>query len=175
MESKLAPDIVYWEMEPGERPVWHGRPEVLPYIQAMTRWGRALMGLPFVAVGSVLVPIAFPLGGLFVLVGCGMLGVPVWNWLKARNTIYVVTNCRLIVMEHVLRQNVMSYPADTIEHVERRESRDGSGSLVFSRTVTPVRWEVDYDHSMVEEKGFFGIRDVGTAWQLVMNLKNRAG
>ena len=134
-----------------------------------------MMGLPFVAVGSVLVPIAFPLGGLFVLVGCGMLGVPVWNWLKARNTIYVVTNCRLIVMEHVLRQNVMSYPADTIEHVERRESRDGSGSLVFSRTVTPVRWEVDYDHSMVEEKGFFGIRDVGTAWQLVMNLKNRAG
>jgi hypothetical protein len=133
------------------------------------------MGIPFTTVGLILVPVAYPIGLLFMVVGCGMLGIPGWNWLKARNTIYVITNLRLIVIEHVLRQNVKSYPAGSIDRVERRESRNGTGSVVFDRTVTSVRREDGYDHSMVEEKGFFGIRDVGTVWQLVMNLKNRAG
>ena len=170
-----APDEVYWELEPGERPVWCDRPEAGPYVSATTRWGRTLMGLPFVAVGAVLLPVTYPLGILFVLVGSGMLGTPVWNWLKARNTIYVITNLRLIVIEHVLVQKVASYPAASIGKLERRVNRGGGGSLVFSRSVTSVRREDGYDHSMVEEKGFFGIRDVGSVWQIVMRLKNRAG
>lgn len=169
-----VPDSVYWELEPGERPAWCGRPEIGPYMAATTRWGRVLMGVPFAAMGLVLAPVTYAVGLLFVAVGCGMLGVPVWNWLKARNTIYVVTNLRLIVIEHVLRQQVASYPANSIDRVERRESRDGTGSLVFERIVTSVRREDGYDHSMAEEKGFFGIRDVGVAWRFVMNLKNRA-
>ena len=132
------------------------------------------MGVPFAAVGSVLVPVTYPIGLLFVLTGCVMLAAPVWNCLKARNTIYVVTNFRLIVIEHVLRQTVTSYPAKSIGRVERRERRNGTGSLVFDRTVTSVRREDGYDHSMVEEKGFFGIRNVGAVWRIVMNLKNRA-
>jgi len=132
------------------------------------------MGVPFVTVGSVLVPVTYPIGLLFVLTGCVMLAAPVWNWLKARNTIYVVTNHRLIVIEHVLRQTVTSYPAKSIDLVERRERRNGTGSLVFCRTVTSVRREDGYDHSTVDEKGFFGIRNVGAVWRIVMNLKNRA-
>ncbi len=173
LEEIRAPDAVYWELEPGERPVWYGRPEIAPYVSTTTPWGRVLMGLPFVAVGSILVPVAFPLGGLFVLVGCGMLGTPVWKLLNARNTIYAVTNRRLMVIEHVIRQKVTSYPAQSIGFLERRERRGGAGSLVFARTETSVRREDGYDHSVVDEKGFFGIRDVGTAWQIVMNLKNQ--
>lgn len=172
-EEIRAPDAVYWELEPGERPVWYGRPEIAPYVSITTPWGRVLMGLPFVAVGSVLVPVAFPLGGLFVLVGCGMLGTPAWKLLKARHTIYTVTNRRLMVIEHVIRQKVTSYPAQSIVFVERRERRGGAGSLVFARSETSVRREDGYDQSIVEEKGFFGIRDVGTVWRIVMDLKNR--
>ena len=141
-EEIRAPDAVYWELEPGERPVWYGRPEIAPYVSITTPWGRVLMGLPFVAVGSVLVPVAFPLG-------------------------------RLMVIEHVIRQKVTSYPAQSIVFVERRERRGGAGSLVFARSETSVRREDGYDHSIVEEKGFFGIRDVGTVWRIVMDLKNR--
>lgn len=132
------------------------------------------MGIPFTVMGSVLVPVTYAIGLLFVLTGCVMLAAPAWNWMKARNTIYVVTNLRLVVIEHVLGQKVTSFPAKSIDRVERREHRNGTGSLVFDRTVTSVRREDGYDHSMVEEKGFFGIRDVGAVWRIVMSLKNRA-
>jgi hypothetical protein len=173
-EIVAAPDAVYWELEPGERPVWHGRPNAAAFVATTTRWGRTFMGLPFVAVGFILTPIAHPLGILFVLVGGGMLAAPLWNWLKARNTIYVVTNHRIMVIEHVLRQSVASFAADSIGRVERRQSHRGCGSLVFCRIETRVNREDGYNHSMVEEKGFFGLRDVGAAWQVVMNLKNRS-
>lgn len=130
------------------------------------------MGVPFVVVGGVLLPVTFALGALFILVGGYLLGTPMWNWLKARNTIYVVTNLRLIVLEQVLSQNVMSYPAARIGRVERRIGRGGIGSLVFERNVTSVRREDGYDHSLVEERGFFGIRDAADVWRVVMDLKN---
>ena len=173
MNPNQITDIVYWEMEPGEKPAWFGRPETLPYIGATTRLGWVLMGVPFAVVGSVLIPVAIPFGVLFVATGISMLGSPVWNYLKARNTIYVVTNRRLVVIEHVLRRSVASLQGKSIEKVERRENRCGIGTLVFSRVEMRVRREDGYNHSLVEEKGFFGIRNVGEVWRLVMNLKNQ--
>jgi len=164
---------VYWEMESGEQPVWFGWPEARPYVRATTRWGRVLLGVPYAAVGSVLVPIAISVGALFVAVGVGMLGEPLWNYLKARNTIYIVTNRRLIVIEHVLRQSVKSFSGDVIKKVERREDHCGVGSVIFARIEARVRREDGFNHSMVEEKGFIGIRNVGEVWRLVMNLKNQ--
>jgi hypothetical protein len=173
MNPDRVTDIVYWEMEPGEEPVWFGRPEVMPYIGATTKLGQVLMGIPFAVVGSVLVPVAIPFGVLFVATGICMLGTPLWNYLKARNTIYIVTNRRLIVIEQVLWQSVTCLQGKAIKKVERRENRCGIGTLVFSRVETRVRREDGYNHSMVEEKGFFGIRNIGEVWRLVMNLKNQ--
>ncbi len=173
MNPNRVTDAVHWEMEPGEKPVWFGRPEVMPYIRETTRLGQVLMGIPFAAVGSVLVPVAIPFGVLFVAIGICLLGTPVWNYLRARNTIYVVTNRRLIVIEQVLRQSVTCLQGEAIERVERRENRCGIGTLIFSRVETQVRREDGVNHSMVDEKGFFGIRNVGEVWRLIMDLKNQ--
>jgi hypothetical protein len=74
MNPDQITDIVYWEMEPGEKPAWFGRPEILPYIGATTRLGWVLMGVPFVVVGSVLIPVAIPFGVLFGATGFFWLG-----------------------------------------------------------------------------------------------------
>ena len=174
MNPNRVPDIVHWELGAEERPLWFGLPQPATFVRETTRWGRVLIGIPFTVVGLIMTPVALPLGVLLVVTGVCMLGAPVWNYFKARNTVYAVTNERLVVIERFFSPSVTSYRGDAIERVERREQSRGVGSLIFSRVETCVKREDGYDHSMVEEKGFFGIQDVGGVWRLVMDLKNQS-
>ena len=61
---------------------------------------------------------------------------PLWNWLKARNTIYAATNLRPLVAEQLMSRKASSYPVYSLGRVGRRKGLGGTGSLVFDRTVT---------------------------------------
>lgn len=174
MNPDRVTDIVHWELESGERPIWFGWPHPESYVWATTRWGRVLFGVPSIIVALVMTPVSPPIGVLLMVIGLGTFGTPVWNYLKAKNTVYVVTDRRLIVIEQFMRRSVTSCPGSDIERVERRERGNGIGSLIFARIETSVVRDDGFKQSMVEEQGFFGIQGVGEVWRLVLKLKDQS-
>lgn len=74
----------------------------------------------------------FPVFGIpFVLIGVFVILTPLWNFLKARNTVYAVTNQRVMVITGTTSRSVKSYTPADITSVEHRERPDGSGDIVI--------------------------------------------
>lgn len=74
----------------------------------------------------------FPLFGLpFLLIGMAIVLAPLWTFLKAKSTVYGVTNRRVIVISGSKNRPVKSYTPADIVNVEHRERPDGSGDIVL--------------------------------------------
>lgn len=72
----------------------------------------------------------FPLFGLpFILVGLGMMAMPILAPGTARKTLFAITNQRLIKITGFRNMTVISVPANRIGTLERNERPDGSGVL----------------------------------------------
>lgn len=94
---------------------------------------------------------AFPLFGLiFLVVGLGLLFSPLTAMKRGSSTVYAVTDRRLIVLES---GKVLSYSPSDLQTLERRDTPDGRGDLVFQRRTSYS----SEGHSSVREIGFFGI------------------
>src|SRR6267143_1952125 len=75
----------------------------------------------------------FPLFGLpFLLIGLGVILAPLWAFLKGGNTVYAVTNQRVMVITGGGNRSVKSCTSADIVSVERRERPDGSGDIVIT-------------------------------------------
>ena len=69
----------------------------------------------------------------FVLVGLWLLTSPLWEYWRARRTIYVVSNQRLLILNGLLRPSRRSFAPTDIGSVEVVTGHDGVGSIIFSR------------------------------------------
>lgn len=157
------------ELHSEERLLWVGQPR--PGSQLWTTIPIVLFGIPWTAFALFWVAGAsgfrwpdfskggfafFPLFGVpFVLIGLGMLSSPFWMWRKAKNTLYVVTNRRVIIFEKGRGMTITSYTKDQMSKLTRTEKADGSGNLFFSEQVTKSN-----DDTRTTQVGFYGIEEV---------------
>lgn len=109
----------------------------------------------------------FPLFGLpFLFIGIGMLSSPIFKYLKAKKTVYVITNQRAFELYCGRLKKVKSYAPKEIGRIERTEKKDGSGNLYFAKE------QMRTNHGSREIKlGFLGINDVKIAESRINRLK----
>lgn len=133
------------ELGPDEEVVWHGwqlarlQPKLfLIYVFAIpwTVFSLAWPGLAAAAImgsgedGPGLIGWAFPLFGLpFIAVGMWMLAGPFLPLLQRGRVLYVVTNKRVLRLSLWRELSVGTVPAARIGPIQRREQRDGTGTL----------------------------------------------
>ncbi len=149
----------------GERILWAGQPsaawaflQTLPILLFAVPWtafsgfmmsvvvGAALFGEPQ---GENLGPWEFAGGSVailfltpFVLIGLAMMSAPVVCWWIARRTVHAVTDERILTLTETRTRKVVSILPQHIISLERREHRDGSGTL---KIVTGYKKDGDGD------------------------------
>lgn len=143
------------EIQPGETLRWVGAPDgrrawrpALPIVLFGVPWtlfalfweGMAIWGTSTHRTSAPSgFDVVFPLFGLpFVAVGLGMLSSPWWMIRRARQTVYAITDRRVLMIVAGRTLTVNSYSGADFANVERRELPDGSGDLVFLNAAPPV-------------------------------------
>lgn len=169
------------EMRAGERLIWADRP-VAPARQMLAMLPVSLFGMVFAGFAAFWIIGAasvtpdngvfsfFPLFGIpFLLVGLGIMLLPVWAWMGAKKTVYAISSDRLVI---IARGSVRSFEPQEIENLERRERPDGTGDIIFSRD--DVRTHSSRgSRTRVRREGFFGIPEVRRVEDEIRRLKQR--
>ncbi|MEZ6048303.1 MAG: hypothetical protein R3C11_22565 [Planctomycetaceae bacterium] len=161
--------LVERELREGEHITWIGQP--LPWKFGKLYIGLTLFGIPWTAfalfwmAGAAQFEIPdfqrkddfFFLFGLpFVLIGFFMLTAPYWSMRKAKQTVYVMTTKRVILIEKSLYVTISSFSPERLKSLRREEYPDGSGNLIFEQTIT---YNSDSDR-ITTDKGFFALPDI---------------
>ena len=76
-------------------------------------------------------PVFSTFGLIFLLALLSFIWIPLKNFINAGNTLYAITNRRIIIMDGILSTSVTSYGEDDIERIERRTYGSHQGDLVF--------------------------------------------
>ena len=173
--------LVSPELRPNERVVWVGQPIPWRFVKRFISififgifwsaffvfWADGFFGhMPRDKSWGEFGAIAFTVP--FVLIGLGMLSSPYWSWRKAKSTVYVLTNQRAIVFDANWWQamTIRSFEPTRLVDLRRVQNADGSGDLVFDRTVT-----TDSEGSTkVTDHGFLSIANVKTVEEAVQRL-----
>ena len=147
------------ELLAGERVIWEGKPRL--------GW-LFVLALPAAAVGAVVALISWiclveSRGGAAIvafpslLIGVGMMALPVWSLWRGLGTTYVITDRRAIVLQPLLIPGVSirSYPPVTLTRMVRNQRGDGSGDLIFDG---PRR--LRGRDAQIARRGFLAIPDV---------------
>jgi len=144
-------ELVEQELEAGEIVDWLGQPQ-----WSLWNWSRGnpdqlglfLFGIPWTAfalfwtAGAAWITSTgdrtpflarlFPLFGLpFVAVGVGMLSSPWRSRRVFRNSVYLITDRRVLLFTGGASVNVRSLSPAQLVDVQRQQSRDGSGDVVI--------------------------------------------
>lgn len=148
------------ELEPDERLLWSGQPiasrvfrvSFIIYLFAIP-WTAFALFWEAMAAGSIwgsmdkmpdgmglAMGIVFPLFGLpFIAIGFWMLAKPFSIRRMAANTIFAVTSKRALIFTKGAKKELRSFPYENMQGlINRKEEKDGSGSLIFSLKSAPV-------------------------------------
>ncbi|HEX5322572.1 MAG TPA: hypothetical protein VFW40_02220 [Capsulimonadaceae bacterium] len=180
LNSSDAENVANRELQPGETLVWVGKP-----IPSRVAWSGGtipifLFGLLWTAffvfwTGTAFswavspsrttapptaLEIAFPFFGIpFLLVGLAMLSMPFWAYRTAGQTVYAVTDKRLLIITRLRTLNVQSISPEILIGIDCRERPDGSGDLIFTSNqvtaVTPAS-----NRRNLPPEGFYGVPNV---------------
>ena len=171
--------LVQAELDRGEKLLWFGAP--LPARVAEQEKNKKSGGIfaavfvvfwlcvvAFIGFGSggggapaffkVFTGVMFLFGVAMLVHVLGLTGAPAKAAARAQNTVYAVTDKRLIVL--VAGQGARSFTPRDIERLERRDTPDGRGDVLFAR-----EREDDYvdgnhhHHERWKDLGFFGIEN----------------
>lgn len=161
-----------WE---GERLVWMGCPNVARFAVRKS-WNTFLFGIPFTAFSlfweynAASKGLFFQLWGIpFIAVGFGMLASPLWQYWRGQKTIYAVTNQRLLIITGGIFPSVKSFTPSDVDDIERQESPDGSGTIIFARKKRSGGKGGAYTVKI----GFFAIPDVRKVERFIVELTKR--
>lgn len=113
----------------------------------------------------------------FILAVIALAFLP-WWWPKlTRQTVYAISDRRLLIIRNWPRRRITSYGSEDIDVVERRENKDGSGDLIFRHE---ERQQLRHHHDAAGKRrmsvrpvGFFGVADVKRLEKSVWALKER--
>ncbi|NER22200.1 MAG: hypothetical protein F6J96_16170 [Symploca sp. SIO1C2] len=113
----------------------------------------------------------FALFGLpFVFIGLGMLSSPFWVWYAAKQTIYLITAQRAIIIKGGWSTTIRSYSPEQLKDVYRKEKADGSGDVIIAIR----QWEDRKGNQRSEEIGFLGVRNSQEVEKLLKQLAQNA-
>ena len=173
------------ELQIGERILWIGRPRA--WQAALKSAPIILFGIPWTgfalfwtyAAAGFRIPdprqgmfFFFPLFGVpFILVGLAMLSSPFWALRKARQTFYVITDRRALLIEGGSKTTVRSIEPERFKDLVRHQRADGSGDIVLQRQVFR---DSDGDQQTFEI-GFYGIEKVREVEKLLRKVAARRG
>jgi hypothetical protein len=173
------------ELPEGEKTRWIAQP--IP--RFFTRPAAVLFLFGLFVVGLLLLAIVLPtkhptehgddfgkwLGlSVFSPVALLMLSAPVWAYRRALRTAYVITDRRAIIFIWDWFGKIQSYRPDELRKAYRKESRDGSGDVIFEKEVVfvPNSRPVDL-RPMYVEIGFIRVRDVRKVERMVKELAEK--
>ncbi len=88
------------------------------------------------------------------LFGLGFLSAPLWVIKKRKQTFYILTDKRALILQGGILKKIDSFMPDQLKNISREQNQDGSGSLVFERSVPNANMN---QHS---NRGFFSISNV---------------
>ena len=170
------PSEVGRQMRSDEKPRWIGYPMPGKYAlkQGIPMFLFAIPWTGFSAsfeVGAIRSGSAFALlwGVPFVIIGLRLLASPLWEYWRARRTIYVVSDQRVLILGGLLRPSTQSFAPSDIGPLDVDAADDGSGSVIFSEHRTRDAeggWNV-------EKIGFIAVPRVREAERHIVLLKNR--
>ncbi|MDY6897841.1 MAG: hypothetical protein SWZ49_07140 [Cyanobacteriota bacterium] len=158
------------ELEIGESIRWIGQP--IPRFFTVSSVGSFLFAIPwtgfvvFWVLTASRASIFFALFGIpFLIVGFGMLSSPIWFWLSAKNTAYVITNKRALsisvpvtLFANILSTTIRNYPPSKLKDIYRKERANGTGDVVMG-VQQSNRYLNNRRNQTTEEIGFMGIRN----------------
>lgn len=177
-------ELVNRELERDERIEWLGMPKPTFFTQAST--SGFLFAIPWTAfvlygmADNLGIPVIGAIGGRnigfvvflipFLLVGLGLLSMPLWTYRKTLRTVYVITDRRAITFEGGFRMTIRSYPPERLAYIYRTQRKDGSGDVVIES-----RESVDSDgHKQTEELGFMYVRKAQEIERMLKQLAAKA-
>jgi hypothetical protein len=170
--------VVQRELDSGERLLWTGRPN--PESAAAGSWGGVFVGGIMIAFAIFWMggasqagapPFFSAFGLIFIGAGLYAMASPFLTMSSASNTIYAITDRRILVIEDGATRKVQSYTADDIEHIERREKTDGSGDIIFARE-RYQRHHNGHSHTHTRDIGLWGVPNAREVERLLReNLK----
>ena len=174
--------IATGELRRGERLVWADYPGPMALARRDSR--MSWIGIPFTAFAifwtstashigvSSAIGIFFPLWGLmFVAIGLSILLRPLWSALKARSTVYAITDQRALIISGTRSRSVESFEPVSLGNIERTERRDGSGDIILRRGIATA-WQgpFSYRGNFTAAVGFFGVPEVRRVEEALGNL-----
>jgi hypothetical protein len=139
------------ELQSGESLCWTGTAD--PRRAALSALPASIFGIPFAAFALFWITQAyhatsamsrssnafakgfsvFPIFGVpFLLVGLGVILAPLWAFLKGGNTVYAVTNQRVMIITGSGNRSVKSLTPADIVSIDHRERPDGSGDIAIT-------------------------------------------
>ena len=177
------------ELESGEELIWAGRHngrgivlKSMPVVLFGIPWTAFALFWTYMAAGGIsnfsnsgsggppgIMKWVFPLWGLpFILIGFAMLSTPFWGKRKARRTLYALTDRRCIVWNPGFRgaMKVTSYGPDDLVSLSRQERRDGSGDVIFVKSMR-IRERGSSSDTVTEAEGFIGVDEPKTLERLI--------
>jgi len=104
----------------------------------------------------------------FLLIGFGLMSLPLQIWYFARNTVYLVTNQRAIVIEGSMFTMIRSYAPQQLQNFYSQRNPDGTGSIVLEMLFRPGH------KPRRKEIGFLKIRHVREVEKLLEQLAQTA-
>jgi hypothetical protein len=174
------------ELQSGESLCWTGTAD--PGRAALSALPASIFGIPFAGFALFWITQAFhatsamsksnnafakgfsvfPLFGVpFLLIGLAIILAPLWAFLKGGNTVYAVTNQRVMIITGSGNRSVKSLmPADIVS-IDHRERPDGSGDIAIT-TNAIVRSSNNFTSQV--KVALCGIPNVKEVVQQVMQL-----
>lgn len=167
----------------GESVAWCGRPnpirmmrKMMPIVLFAIPWTAFSLFWVYAASGFQFFPdfseggfAFFPLFGVpFVLIGLGMFLSPVYQYVKAFRTIYIITDKTARIVVSGRTKKVNTYSRADIETIQRTEKKDGSGDLIFKNEISFF----SKGGRRVNAIGFFGIQNVRSAEQYLTRIRD---
>lgn len=174
------------ELKANEKTIWAGQPDpnemmkqafksyfiFIPMTLFVLFWMYGASGFKMPTFnfenGFDLLSIVFPLFGLpFLMVAVWGLTSPVWAKRKAANTVYAITNQRLLSLNFDKATKVESYYPKDVKQLERTEKADGSGDLLLAKNEYR---DSEGDLHRETQIGFYAVKDVKNVERIVENF-----
>jgi hypothetical protein len=171
-------------LDSGERIVWVGRPHPRHYV--VQTIPLLLFAVPFTLIPAMMIApdVGLHIPGVslgenqsgwfavpFLIIGVGLLATPFWAVRIARRTGYVLTDRRAIIFDGVRPWTIYTFLHDRLRNLNRTERRDGSGNLIFLKSVE----QNSPGNPEPTERGFMAIPNVKQVEELVRRLVEEHG
>lgn len=172
----FIPIEVSRQMRSREKPLWIARP--MPGMFAFNEgWrsflnGVVLMGLvAYWQYGAIKSgdTVSMLIGLPFAALALYFMSAPVQEYMRARRTIYVISNQRLIILNGLFRPSVESFSPSEIGSLQLDIGADGSGNIIFQEKRD---WRGQGGH-FLRKIGFKAIAGVREARDHIFELKGQ--